>query len=63
MVELIPKIKSKLKWQPEVSFELGVKTMLENIENWRDAPIWDTETINQATKTWVQFLGDKNNAR
>jgi len=58
----IDKIKSKLKWQPEVSFELGVKTMLENIENWRDAPIWDTETINQATKTWFQFLGDKNNA-
>ncbi|MBU3630059.1 SDR family oxidoreductase [Polynucleobacter sp. AP-Melu-500A-A1] len=58
----IDKITSKLKWKPEVSFELGVNTMIENIESWKDAPIWDKDTINEATKTWFQFLGDKSNA-
>lgn len=58
----IDKITSNLKWQPEVSFEQGVNTMIENIESWKDAPIWDKDTIDDATKSWFQFLGDKSNA-
>ncbi len=37
----ISKIKSTLGWTPKVSFEVGVKIMLENIEQWREAPVWD----------------------
>ena len=51
------KIQSQLGWQPEVSFEKGVATMVENIEHWRDAPVWDSGSINEATKTWFEAFG------
>jgi len=53
----ITKIKSMLGWEPKVSFEDGVKVMLENIEQWRDAPIWDEDSIRDATKDWFECLG------
>lgn len=53
----ISKIKEYLNWKPKVSFEEGVKIMLENIEQWREAPIWDKSSINEATKDWFKYLG------
>jgi len=55
----ISKIKNMLGWIPKVSFEDGVKIMLENIEQWRDAPVWDETSIEEATKDWFECLGDK----
>ena len=55
----ISKIKDKLGWSPKVTFEDGVKIMLENIEQWRDAPVWDENSIDEATKDWFECLGDK----
>ena len=55
----ISKIKSELGWEPRVSFEQGVGTMMKNIEYWRQAPVWDRESIERATKTWFQFLEGK----
>ena len=55
----ITKIKSMLGWQPKVSFEEGVKIMLEHIESWREAPLWDEKSIQEATKEWFEYLGDK----
>lgn len=55
----ISKIKERLGWTPKVSFEDGVKIMLENIEQWRDAPVWDERSIDEATKDWFVCLGDK----
>lgn len=52
----ITKIKTKLGWKPQVSFEAGVKRMLENIEKWRGAPVWDEKTIAVATKDWFEYL-------
>jgi len=54
----ISKIKRVLGWTPKVSFEDGVKIMLENIEQWREAPVWDEESIKNATKDWFECLGD-----
>jgi UDP-glucose 4-epimerase len=51
------KINRMLAWKPKVSFEIGVKNMLNSIQNWKDAPVWDPETINQATKAWFRYLG------
>lgn len=51
------KIRKLLNWKPKVSFEEGVKIMLENIESWRNAPVWDPESINEATKDWFKYLG------
>ncbi len=48
-----------LGWKPEVSFEQGVKAMLDNIEYWRDTPVWDEASIEQATKEWFAYLGDE----
>lgn len=52
----ISKIKRMLGWQPEVSFEVGVKQLLDNIDYWRNAPVWTPESIEQATKEWFAYL-------
>ena len=54
------KIESVLNWLPEVSFEQGVKNMLENISFWKDAPVWDPESIREATKEWFSLLGNND---
>ena len=54
----ISKIKKLLGWTPKVSFEDGVKIMLENIEQWADAPVWDKNSIKEATKDWFECLGN-----
>jgi UDP-glucose 4-epimerase len=52
----IAKINRDLGWQPQVSFEDGVSLMVRDIENWRNAPLWDKKTIAEATKTWFECL-------
>ena len=51
------KIRARLGWEPKVSFEDGVKIMLEHIEDWRDAPVWTPDSIADATKDWFKYLG------
>jgi len=51
------KIRRDLGWSPKVSFESGVKQMISNIDMWRDAPVWDEQTIASATKDWFSYLG------
>ena len=53
----ITKIKEELGWAPAVSFEEGVGRILESIEYWREAPLWDANSIAKATKTWFDYLG------
>jgi UDP-glucose 4-epimerase len=50
------RIRTELGWTQGVSFEDGVKTMLENIDYWREAPVWDPSSIAEATKNWFAFL-------
>jgi UDP-glucose 4-epimerase len=52
----ISKIQKELGWEPKITLEEGVKIMLDNIEYWREAPVWDIAKIEQATKTWFQYL-------
>ena len=54
----IAKISQMLGWRPKVSFEDGVDIMLENIEQWRSAPVWNDESIADATRDWFRYLGD-----
>ena len=54
------KIESSLNWSPEVSFEQGVKNMLEDISFWKDAPVWDSESIREATEEWFSLLGNND---
>ncbi|MBT3801847.1 MAG: SDR family oxidoreductase [Bacteroidetes bacterium] len=53
----IAKIRRLLHWEPKVSLENGVGRMLEVIEYWREAPLWDPASINEATKDWFKYLG------
>lgn len=51
------KIEKQLGWKAKVSLEKGVQKILENIEYWREAPVWTPDTIDEATKDWFKFLG------
>ncbi len=53
----IGKAKTMLHWHPKVEFENGVEVLLQNIEYWREAPVWSAESIADATATWFKFLG------
>lgn len=52
----ISKIKKELGWVPKVSFEQGVLEMLKNIDHWKDAPVWNPDSIREATKNWFGQL-------
>jgi UDP-glucose 4-epimerase len=52
------KISRLLGWRPRVSFEDGVRIMLQHIEQWRHAPVWDEKSIAQATRDWHKYLSD-----
>ena len=52
----ITRITTELGWRPEVSFEEGVARVVESIDYWREAPLWDPESIARATKTWFEYL-------
>lgn len=53
----IAKITADLDWKPTVSFEEGVARMVAEIDHWLDAPLWDPESIEKATRAWFQYLG------
>ena len=52
----IAKITRELGWRPAVSFEEGVRRILAEIDYWRDAPLWDPDSIAQATRVWFDML-------
>ena len=54
------KIRRLLGWQATMSFEEGVGVMLERLEDWRDAPLWDPASITRATESWFRCLGKEH---
>ena len=54
----ISKIRSELGWEPTVAFDEGVRRMIRDIEVWRDAPLWEPQSIARATEVWFRYLGD-----
>ena len=58
----VRKIERLLGWRAETSLETGVARMLEHIDDWRDAPVWDPNSIAQATTTWFAHLGGERTA-
>jgi UDP-glucose 4-epimerase len=58
----ITRITSELRWKPAVSFEEGVGRIVANIDYWKNAPLWDAESIAKATKTWFEYLTPQGHA-
>ena len=52
----IAKARRMLDWRPTVSFEEGVRTMTQRIEDWRGAPVWDQNSVAEATADWFKYL-------
>jgi UDP-glucose 4-epimerase len=52
------KMQRMLGWKPLVSFEEGVRRMLEHIGDWVEAPVWTPESIAAATEDWFTYLSE-----
>ncbi len=52
----VSEIEKVLGFKAETPFEEGVAKLLETIEDFRDAPLWEPESIKEATKTWFKYL-------
>lgn len=52
----IRKITEQLGWKQEISFEEGVQKILDDIDYWKEAPLWTPDKIQQATQLWFQSL-------
>ena len=57
----ISKITRKTGWKPKISIKDGIKVMLNNLNDWKDAPVWTPKKINKETKKWFLYLEKKNN--
>jgi UDP-glucose 4-epimerase len=53
------RIRAELGWEPQVSIEQGVARLLEQIDYWREAPVWDERTIASATADWFRYLSPR----
>jgi UDP-glucose 4-epimerase len=56
----ITKITRDLGWKQQVSFEQGVAKIVAEIDYWRDAPLWDPESIAKATAGWFRALSTQS---
>ena len=45
-----------MHWAPKGSFEDGVNEMIDNIDYWCEAPLWDPQSIADATSGWFRYL-------
>ena len=35
---------------------MGIKIMKENIDDWKKAPVWTPNKIEEKTKVWFNYL-------
>lgn len=49
-------IRRKLRWESKTTFEDGCAIMLKEVDKYKDAPLWDKESIAKATKSWFEYL-------
>jgi len=55
----VTRIREELGWTAKVSIEEGVARLLEEIHQWRDAPVWDPRSIEHATADWFRYLSPR----
>ena len=52
----IKKINRRLKWKPKISLDKGIKLLLQNINDWKQAPVWTPKKISVKTRKWFKYL-------
>jgi UDP-glucose 4-epimerase len=52
----ITKIKDELGWKPTISIEDGVNKIIRDIDYWREATVWNKDSIADATSDWFKYL-------
>ncbi len=55
----VSRIREHIGWHAQTSLDDGVARMLDRIDDWRDAPVWNTDSIATATKSWFRHLGGR----
>ncbi len=55
----INKITEFTKWRPKIKIAEGIKYLIDNIDYWKNAPVWTPSKIDDATKDWFKYLGKK----
>ena len=53
----VTKIQSSFGWTAKVGLQAGVSNLLAHLDDWNDAPVWNVNSIDTATKTWFKYLG------
>ncbi len=43
-----------MDWSPKINIQEGISKLLKNIDYWKDAVIWDPDSIAFATKDWFK---------
>ena len=41
---------------PKISFKNGLKGMINEIDDWKNAPLWTPKKIKKATQVWFKYL-------
>lgn len=52
----ITKARELLNWVPQIEFPIGVSRVLEHTAEFKKAPLWTPELIEQATRKWTECL-------
>jgi len=52
----INKAKKHLRWRPKISIQEGVQILLDNLQDWKNAPLWTPKKIAKVTNEWFRFL-------
>ena len=52
----ITEIKKDLNWHPKISIEEGVSKVIDEIDYWKEAEVWNPEKIAEVTSDWFKYL-------
>jgi len=56
----IAKAREELGWEPTIDFSDGLRELIENIQEWKSAPLWTPESIKKEVSRWDDLIGKKN---
>lgn len=48
--------KKYINWKPKITLKEGVSKVLENIDYWKNSPLWTPKKIAKATSNWFKYL-------